>query len=193
MSKPPQYYTSKPKNKKELQALIRAEIKKNGRQCDLNHIDVSLVTDFSRLFFEPTFNGELSEWDVSDVAYMDGVFSRSEFNGDLSGWDVSGVKNMRCMFYGTKFNGNISKWDVSRVRDMDSMFYTSEFKGDISGWNRFSLITDEDMFLNSSIAKGLGEKNPSFEQIKSYYENLNLEAGLQEASNEQVGTPKARL
>jgi len=46
-----------PETEEELQDLIRVEIKQYGNKCDLSHIDVSLVTDFSWLFHCSNFNG----------------------------------------------------------------------------------------------------------------------------------------
>ena len=64
-----------PKDRKELEQMIREEIDKQGPEADLNHIDVSDIKDFSSLF------------------------KRSEFNGDISRWDVSNATNMEWMFY----------------------------------------------------------------------------------------------
>ena len=57
-------------NKKELRELIKQRINEQGPNCDLNDIDVSRVTDMSYLFFESSFNGDISRWDVSNVTNM---------------------------------------------------------------------------------------------------------------------------
>jgi len=158
----------RPKTKKKLKDLIESEIKKHGNQCDLNHIDVSLITSFSWLF--------------SDFG----------FNGDISGWDVSGVTDMYAMFAATKFNGDISRWDVSGVESMVSMFESSEFNGDVSKWNRLSIIDDRDMFLGSNFAKRVCIKNPSFGQVKSHLLSLKLEADLKGSSGRNMPS-KVRL
>ena len=85
--------------------IINSEIERLGLNADLNHIDVSNVTD------------------------MGYVFRGSLFNGDISKWDVSKVKDMRFMFQHSKFTGDISNWDVSNVRDIGSMFAKSAFTG----------------------------------------------------------------
>ena len=104
------HYTKFPKSKEELKQMIEAEISKNGYQCSLNHIDVSKITDMSRLFYNSNFNGDISGWDVSSVEDMYCMFAQSEFNGDISSWDVSHVKNMRYMFKGSVLEKNPPKW-----------------------------------------------------------------------------------
>jgi surface protein len=109
-------------DKKHLQLLIKQEIKKNGPNCDLNHIDVSNVTDMAEMFHDSQFNGDISKWDVSKATNMDSMFYDSQFNRDISEWDVSNVTDMSWLFYKSKFNQDISNWDVSNVTDMRSMF-----------------------------------------------------------------------
>ena len=106
-----------PKTSEELINIIKDEIKKKGWNCNLNHIDVSKITDMSSLF--------------SSDYYGHGL---NRFNGDISKWDVSSVKDMSEMFNGSRFNGDISKWDVSSVKDMRRMFMHSKFKSDLSKW-----------------------------------------------------------
>ena len=55
------------KGKRHLELLIHQEMKKNGPNCNLNHIDVSNVTDMSYMFYESPFIGDISSWDVSNV------------------------------------------------------------------------------------------------------------------------------
>ena len=93
------YYS---KNKKELRSLIQKLLEERGNDADLNDIDVSDITDMSKLFYglDP-HNIDISEWDVSNVTNMESIFERCKnFNSDLSKWDVSNVKYMGHIFDG---------------------------------------------------------------------------------------------
>ncbi|WP_405332568.1 BspA family leucine-rich repeat surface protein [Fibrobacter sp.] len=138
---------------KQLKTLVKKQIKAEGPNCDLNFIDVSQITDMSRLFTDSEFNGDISQWDVSNVTTMNSMFCRSKFNGDISQWNVSKVTDMITMFTETPFNGDISKWDVSNVTSMNGMFCGSQFNGDISQWN-VSKVTSMMMMFDSSQFKG---------------------------------------
>ena len=155
-----------PKNKTELQKLIKETIEKNGTNCDLNFIDVSRITDMSNLFKSSwldnidisKFDGNISSWDVSNVTNMHGMFSSCKFNGDISKWNVSKVTDMSEMFKGVSdpfcpdknpFNGDISLWDVSNVTNMSEMFYDSQFNGDISNWDVSNVTNMSEMFYDS--------------------------------------------
>ena len=127
-------YSCQPANKDELKEIINKRIKQEGQECDLNDIDVSLITDMSFLFNESKFTGNISNWNTSNVKDMCGMFKGSKFNGDISKWDVSNVTNMCDMFYQSWFNSDISNWDVSNVKYMNWMFNYSKFNGDISKW-----------------------------------------------------------
>lgn len=54
-------YTLFPKDKKELEQMIKDEIVAHGDKADLNHIDVSNIKDFSHIFMDSTFNGDISK------------------------------------------------------------------------------------------------------------------------------------
>ena len=129
--------TVKPKNRFELESIIKKTIEKEGNNCDLNFIDTSNIKDMSFLFQEfKDFNGDISKWDVSNVENMRFMFHLSKFNGDISKWNTKNVTAMSWMFAESKFNGDISKWNVSNVQLFDFMFYNNGvFSGDLSKWN----------------------------------------------------------
>ena len=84
VSKP--VYTLFPKTKDELQQMIKDEISKNRHRCQLNHIDVSKITDMSRLFYNSEFNGDISKWDVSNVKDMVNIFMDSPLQNNPPKW-----------------------------------------------------------------------------------------------------------
>ena len=156
--KPTVELTLFPNNRKELLKMIRDEIKQNGNNCSLNHIDVSKITDIGHLFSSTDFNGDISQWDVSNVINMHALFYESDFNGDISNWDVSKVKNMEWMFANSFFNGDISEWDVSNVKNMYSMFRHSEFNQNISKWKIKPNCATKFMFLECGIRQSYKPK-----------------------------------
>ena len=122
-----------------IKEIVKSEIARLGNNADLNHIDVSQVTDMSYLFKESEFNGDISNWDVSNVTNMECMFEFSDFNGDISKWDVSSVENMVGMFDGSCFNGDISKWDVSNVTniiELNGLYYELDDKNNAAYLSR---------------------------------------------------------
>jgi len=104
--------------------IVYDEVARLGNKANLNHIDVSEVSDMSDLFWplvdEVTYNyqfeGDISKWDVSNVEDMSNMFSiegLGGYYGDLSKWDVSNVKNMTEMGY----KGDVSEWNNPLVKD----------------------------------------------------------------------------
>ena len=63
-------YSYKPETKEELEKIIKERISKEGQNCDLNDIDVSLINDMSFLFYGSNFNGNISNWNTSNVKDM---------------------------------------------------------------------------------------------------------------------------
>ena len=130
-------YTLFPETPEELDKMVELEIKNNGPNCSLNHIDVSGLKDLSYVFSNSKFNGDISKWDVSNVEDMYALFRESDFtgeNGDISGWDVSNVTCMRKTFKGSKFNVDISDWDVSNVTDMKGIFTNCPLQNNPPKW-----------------------------------------------------------
>ena len=63
-----------PETREELKNIIKERIKSEGNEVDLNDIDVSNITDMSRLFEDLDFNGNISNWDVSNVKNYIAIF-----------------------------------------------------------------------------------------------------------------------
>lgn len=144
-------YTVKPATKYELESIISDEIFKHGKECNLNHIDTSAITDMSFLFAFSQFNGDVSRWDVSNVRDMTSMFQSSDFNGDISNWDVKNVMYANKMFYASKFNKNIDKLNFSHLRNASFMFEKSRFNKDVT-MLKFPVLKDADgMFENTKI------------------------------------------
>ena len=116
-----------------IKKIVKDELDRLGHDADLNHIDVSKVTNMNILFschgadlgsIYNDLNPDISKWDVSNAIRMNYMFYKCKnFNCDISGWNVSNTENMSCMFNGcTSFNQDISKWDIHKVKFMSCMF-----------------------------------------------------------------------
>ena len=121
--------------------IVNEEIYRLGVTGDLNHIDVSNVTDMTSLFSycNKKFNGDISKWDVSKVQIFDWMFYQcKKFTGDLSNWNVTKeCKSLRGMFCeADKFNSDVSNWDVQNVTTISKLFDgCREFNCDLSRWD----------------------------------------------------------
>src|SRR5690554_5665985 len=161
-------------NDDNIKEIVRAEIKRLGNKADLNHIDVSGVTNMNNLFSDSIFNGDISNWDVSNVENMSWMFSDSKFNGDISKWNVSNVEDMNSVFSNSKFNQDISNWNVSNVKNMNFMFSFSNFNRDISNWDVGNVDSMYEMFINSPFDKNIDMWNYNFKAVEAKPHNFEL-------------------
>ena len=120
-------YSCQPKTRDELKKIIKDRISKEGPNCDLNDIDVSLIDDMSYLFRYSNFNGDISKWDVSNVENAGSMFLLSKFNGDISNWNTRKMRNFYSMFEMSEFNGDISRWDLRSAVNMGYVIKTIYF------------------------------------------------------------------
>ena len=123
--------------------IVKKELDRLGHDADLNHIDVSNVTDMSFVFCARTLNGKCLGLIYDDI------------NPDVSKWNVKNVTNMDHMFYYCKrFNCDISGWDVSNVKDMTNMFYRcKKFYQNLHDWNAENVKLYSYMFSDRMVKK----------------------------------------
>jgi len=143
----------------------------NGTKIPFNQIVTTLMTDMNGMFFNSSFNMDISTWDTSNVTNMSTMFSIAErFDSDISKWNTSKVKNMGFMFNGAQaFNQNINynstngSWDTSNVIDMSGMFSGAEkFNSDISNWNTLNVTNMSYMFdAANAFNQNIGNWNTS--------------------------------
>ncbi|MBW8199456.1 BspA family leucine-rich repeat surface protein [Flagellimonas abyssi] len=123
------------------------------------------ITDMSYLFFDNSFNEDISSWDTSSVTDMSNMFdSAKDFNQDIGDWDTSNVRIMEGMFnLASSFNQDIGDWDTSNVINMSDMFNeASAFNSDISDWDTSSVNHMGYMFsLASSFNQDIGDWDTS--------------------------------
>jgi len=181
------------KDKEHLKQLIKDETEVEGYFCDLNHIDVSNITDMSKLFYKSQFSGNISEWNVSKVENMESMFEESDFCGNLYYWDVSSVKNLRKMFKKSRFNGDISTWNVCSLEYMQDMFQYSDWTGDITNWKPYNLVYvyDHYLFKNQVYWGHIHDKDERRKAIDAYH--LDKELKQEMHINDVVKERKAKL
>ena len=132
-----------------IQKILREEVVKLGYNANLNHIDVSEVSDMSHLFSTcslPKFYGDISLWNTENVINMCNMFHTSKFNGDITSWNVKNVHYMNGMFFGNNyFNQDLNGWKPLQLRITYSMFDGCHLKHDPPHW--FTFI-DLSFFMN---------------------------------------------
>jgi len=133
-------YSYSPKTTDELKQIIQDHYDNNI--YNLNDIDVSHITDFSKIFLDDENTGnpefDVSKWDVSNGKIFEYMFNKCyNFNCDLSRWNVSSGINFKFMFSGcNNFNSDLSNWNVSNGKEFEFMFdRCNKFNADLSQWD----------------------------------------------------------
>jgi surface protein len=125
--------------------------------------DVSNVQNMLQMFFQTSFDGDISNWDVSSVVNMRGMFWGTPFNQDISSWNVSSLENMQLIFNSAnQFNQDISSWDVSNVTNFRGAFrQTNNFDQNLGLWDVSSAQNMTIMFNGSGISNESAAKTIS--------------------------------
>ena len=182
INKDSKIYRVKVHSKSELKILIDETIQKakDKENIDLNFVDISELTDLTRIFKQYKFKKiNIESWDVSNIKQMIQMFPSTLEQIDLSNWDVSNVETMNGMFCNCdnlKEIGDISNWDVSQVKNMANMFENCKSlkKLDLSKWNAKSLTNCYWMFANCQSLESIGklsENSNLLYQIKREFGN----------------------
>ena len=114
------------KNEKEIIVVESSEqlkeiIKESTSDADLNHLDVSRVTDMKDMFYNSDFNGDISNWNVSNVTDMQYMFYKSNFNGDISNWKINKNCDIMNIFKDSQFTGentDFTNWDPDIINKL---------------------------------------------------------------------------
>ena len=150
----------RPTSKQELQTAIQSYMhQENHNYRHIRTWDVTLVSDFSHLFFNfnnmenNLFDG-IQDWNVSNVTNMERMFYNCRlFNQPLNAWNVSQVTNMSRMFENcTTFNQPLHNWNVSQVETMTMMFFNcGMFNQSLNDWNVLQVTSMSHMFEQCEI------------------------------------------
>ena len=153
------------KTKKELIEIIQALSLIDPKNINLNWIDISNITDLSRVFAKSSgLTIDCSEWDTKHVEKFNYIFAFINKSTTIkaNNWQFDSAKELDGMFYFTFNDVNVEidakHWNTENVTTMKNMFaYCSNqnflhyaTKLDISGCTNF-----EKMFANSKCEEDL--------------------------------------
>lgn len=117
----PELVYQRPTSRVKLKALIRQELENQGPDADLNHIDVSEITNMSWLFCCLDVRDiKIDSWNVSNVQTMESMFNGCDrFTGaGLDNWDTNNVAIMTNMFRDCNAIVKLPRWYTDFV-DLD--------------------------------------------------------------------------
>lgn len=166
-----------PKDAKELKTIINEICEKNKGEenINFNSIDVSKVTDFTRLFANNTDiqNIDIHTWETKQVENMSFMFSgckNLKNVNSLSKFDTTNLRKTTAMFAGCEkleSIGNISTWKTTELADASNMFMKCrnlDNIGNLAEWDTENLKQVNGMFfacrkLDCTFAEGWDVKN----------------------------------
>ena len=142
------------------------------------------ATNFSRLFYNTTFNDDIEHWDTSNVVDMSFMFAyTAAFNQSIGAWDTSNVRDMEGMFEAAESfndgfeatdlftgsfqytNQSIENWNTTNVRSMHRMFANAiSFNQPLGKWDVAAVLDMSQMFFSAY----------SFEQDLSTWNTSNV-------------------
>lgn len=132
--------------------------------------NVFRVRDMREMFKDSSFNRNIGGWNTSSLSRADGMFQgNTEFDQDLQDWNMTNVISLSRMFKDAiNFNGNVSTWNTSNVQDMSETFSGAErFNSSLNGWTTSSTYYVSGMFKNAI----------NFNQSVSHFDDRNFRAG----------------
>lgn len=149
-----------PKDAKELKTIINEICEKNKGEenINFNSIDVSKITDFTRLFANNTDiqNIDIHTWETKQVENMSFMFSgckNLKNVNNLTKFDTTNLKKTTAMFAGCEkleSIGNISTWKTTELVDASNMFMKCrnlDNIGNLAEWDTENLKQVNGMFF----------------------------------------------
>ena len=179
-------HTIKVHDRDELILAVQQEIDKLGYDANLNHIDVSSVSDFYGIFENSEFVGDISNWDVSNGEIFSHMFMGSKFNSNLLRWNVSKGKYFSYMFADSEFNQDISLWNVKNAISLDNMFLYSKFDYDLDMWDVSKVSNMTNMFRFSKYTHKLESWKPECCICKDMFAGIFIKSSVFELFKEKV-------
>lgn len=156
----------------------------NKETINLNHLDVSDIPYFVRLFKKYKLKTiHIEDWNIANCSSCAEMFPETLEYVDLSKWNTSSIESMKGMFRGCKNLkeiGDISEWDTSNLTNTESMFEDCEsLKSiDISEWDFKNVKKVSNMFYGCKSLESIGEMKidlrniPNSENVFLYCKKL---------------------
>ena len=117
--------------------------------------DTTLIEDMGELFWNKTFNDDISEWNVSNVHTFRGMFRGCyRFNRDISKWNVEKGRDFSYMFYRCRyFSKNLNDWKMKNATDLSYMFAYSNFGHTVDNWHNYvdKSIPMKNIYLQAAV------------------------------------------